>query len=454
MFFNSSWILSVLSFIFLSLISNPANAQVAKEGYYIYDTDRQHLSLFANQPEMIVDLVSSKGYELYGPDGLGLWLKTLRGIRYKKLHNNLNEVDNAKLLAEYQTPEQVVEQLKNLQKKYPEIISVFSIGNSVQNRPILAVKISDNVTEDEIEPEFKYIANMHGDEIVGREMLVKLAEEMAVSYNNHDEEITLLINNTEIYFLPSINPDGNAKKQRGNANWTDLNRNFPDFTTSDNQNVPGKRAIETLAVMNFQKNRNFALSANFHDGAVVVNYPWDTKVGDFQLNDLIIELSSQYANNNTDMRNSHEFTNGITNGYDWYEVNGGMQDWSYYWHGDMQITVELSQIKWPKFSEIARQYTLNKKAMLTYITRIHQGAGIYFSNRELSGKISIFKVATNSANESAIGTFGFTHGEFYKVLNDGAYRYEIQTGARNDSSINITVKNELSQNNGNYIFIN
>ena len=46
------------------------------------------------------------------------------------------------------------------------------------------------------------------------------------------------------------------------------------------------------------------------------------------------------------MRDSTEFPGGIVNGYDWYEVNGGMQDWSYYWHNDLQVTIELSNMKW------------------------------------------------------------------------------------------------------------
>ena len=46
------------------------------------------------------------------------------------------------------------------------------------------------------------------------------------------------------------------------------------------------------------------------------------------------------------MRNSDEFPGGVVNGYDWYEVNGGMQDWSYYWHNDLQVTIELSDMKW------------------------------------------------------------------------------------------------------------
>ncbi|HLE10415.1 MAG: hypothetical protein A2504_15880 [Bdellovibrionales bacterium RIFOXYD12_FULL_39_22] len=444
-------ILALLSLFFTSSLF----AQTAKEGYYIYDKEHRYLKIFNSRPEMIIDLVSSQGYELYGPDGLGVWLKSFKGLRYNSLAE-ANRKNNSErgALADYQTPEQIGEQLKMLQEKYPEIISLTSIGKSVLGRPIWAVKISDNAGQDEIEPEFKYIANMHGDEIVGRELLVKLIADLAMAYYDNNERIISLINNTEIYLLPSINPDGNAKRQRGNANYRDLNRSFPDFTTSDNQNISGSRPAETVAVMNFQKERNFALSANFHDGAVVVNYPWDTKGGDFQFQNLIVDLSAEYARNNSDMRGSGEFNDGITNGYDWYEVNGGMQDWSYYWHGDMQITLEFSLIKWPRITEISRQYNLNKESMIQYMRRIHQGAGVYFADNQLSGAITIYKKIDANKNE-LISSFGFSHGEFYKVLDEGEYLFEIKTTSKETNrSVNVVVKNELQENNGNYIFIN
>src|SRR5690606_27488049 len=137
----------------------------------------------------------------------------------------------------------------------------------------------------ELEPEFKYIANMHGDEIVGRELMVLLLEDLTARYSEGNPEITSLINNTEIYIIPSMNPDGAESRRRGNSRWVDLNRNFPDFTT-DNVNRPDGRQPETQAIMAFQASRQFALSANFHGGTECVNYPWDTSGDRFPLLEL------------------------------------------------------------------------------------------------------------------------------------------------------------------------
>ena len=135
---------------------------------------------------------------------------------------------------------------------------MFSLGKTHEDKDIWAIKISDNPENDELEPEVKYIANMHGDEIVGRELMVLLIREIALGYRILDPKIVNLVNNLEIFIVPSMNPDGADYARRGNSRWVDLNRDFPDFTTRDNQNTPDGRQPETKAIMEFQANRNFS----------------------------------------------------------------------------------------------------------------------------------------------------------------------------------------------------
>lgn len=143
------------------------------------------------------------------------------------------------------------------------------------------------------EPEFKYIANMHGNEVVGRELMLNLIEYLCRNYGS-DPEVTSLVNNTRIHIMPSMNPDGyevavegktlaifryrqlmsqltfiffagdvQGYKGRNNSNNFDLNRNFPDQFA----NITDPRQPETVAVMNWLKNIPFVLSANLHGGA-------------------------------------------------------------------------------------------------------------------------------------------------------------------------------------------
>ncbi|MEF3694045.1 MAG: M14 family zinc carboxypeptidase [Candidatus Cloacimonadota bacterium] len=116
--------------------------------------------------------------------------------------------------------------MNNVVAQYPNLCQLVQIGSSGQNRPIYYLKISDNVALDENEPEFRYISSIHGDEVVGYDLLIRLIELLTSSYG-FDPRITDIVNNTEIWINPMANPDGYVLQQRYNAAGIDLNRNFP-----------------------------------------------------------------------------------------------------------------------------------------------------------------------------------------------------------------------------------
>lgn len=107
------------------------------------------------------------------------------------------------------------------------ISRIYSIGKTVNGFPMWVIEISDNPGREEPEPAFKFIGNVHGDEPVGRELLILLANWLCDNYMK-DHLAKLIVENVHLHILPSMNPDGFALKRRGNANNVDLNRDFPD----------------------------------------------------------------------------------------------------------------------------------------------------------------------------------------------------------------------------------
>lgn len=268
----------------------------------------------------------------------------------------------------------LTEALQEIAAGYPELVALDTIGQSVEGRELWMLKISDRVHDDEEEPRLIYIANMHGDEVVGKEMLLRLARELTTSYQT-DATLRTLVDNSEIYLMPSMNPDGVMARRRFNARGIDLNRDFPDHT-SDPVDTPDGRAPETRAVMAFWKAAGFPLALNFHGGAVGFNLPWDTASNSvssrrFADDALIRGLGEEYATLNRPMHNVNggSFRNGVTYGYEWYEVDGGMQDWSIVYRQSTHATVELSDAKWPPASELEQYWSDNRQSLVRFLER-------------------------------------------------------------------------------------
>ena len=82
-------------------------------------------------------------------------------------------------------------------------------------------------------PRVKWVANMHGDESVGRELTIQMAQYLTQNYQSNSTILNFL-QKIDLHLMPSLNPDGFEKSTEGkcdtswrnNANRVDLNRNF------------------------------------------------------------------------------------------------------------------------------------------------------------------------------------------------------------------------------------
>ncbi len=303
-----------------------------------------------------------------------LWLES-NGISAHGIRNEAHEmwqwlqdnpVDATRDDRAYHNHADLTTALQDLATANPTLCHLESIGNSVQGREIWAMKVSDNPTVEEDEPEFRFMATIHGDEPVGTEMCVYMIETLVAGYGT-DTRITNLVDNVELWFVPMYNPDGNALGQRYNANGYDLNRNFPDWY-DDRDNTTSGRPLEVGLLMEWSWQHNFILSTMYHGGAQVANYPWDNNETGSSVfsptpdEDVAYAVSYLYASTNTYLLNGG-FTDGITNGAEWYSVSGGVQDWCYSMGGEMCITMELSNTKWPSYTTLDNYWAANEEGM-------------------------------------------------------------------------------------------
>jgi carboxypeptidase D len=275
----------------------------------------------------------------------------------------------------YHTHAEIGTLLQQAEDDYPTLCQRYNLGSSHNGREIWALRISDNVGVEEDEPEFKYISTMHGDETVGTVMCMYLIDHMLENYGT-DDQVTELIDGIDVWIVPLMNPDGyeSRPRTRVNAQGIDLNRNFPEGSyPTPEPNDPTGRATETQVIMNWSFGESFTLSANFHTGVVVVNYPFDRvegiPSGSYAAcpdDDLFIVVSEEYSYYNSPMWNGSWY-HGITNGSDWYSIDGGMQDWSYRYMGCNEVTVELSNSDEPAVSELPTYWENNRQSMLHYM---------------------------------------------------------------------------------------
>ncbi|MBC8256583.1 MAG: DUF2817 domain-containing protein [Candidatus Marinimicrobia bacterium] len=338
-------------------------------------------------------------------------------LYYDELKSSTQDSRNS--MEDYHDYNELTTFMQYIADSYPEITRLESIGQSVQGRELWVMEISDNPGVNEVEPEFKYVANMHGDETVGRELSLYLIEWLVEGYGSNSQA-TNLIDNTAIFIMPTMNPDGFELGQRYNANGVDLNRDFPDQFTDVSNTISG-REPETRALMEWTWNHHFVLSANMHTGALVANFPFDgPNSGVYSASpddDLFVHLALTYADAHPNMA-SGGFSNGITNGSQWYAIFGGMQDWNYIWEGDCDITLEQNNTKWPNSNQLPGLWNDHREPMLAYLEAVHDGVRGIVTNTE-----------TGEPMDAIISVQGINHditpdpenGDYYRLLTPGTY---------------------------------
>ena len=376
-------------------------------------------------------------------------------------------------LRHYLTTDQIQARLRGLSEARPDRAELFSLGQSVRGVNITGLRITAGAHRPRplLRPQVWLVGNMHGNEVVGRELLAHLATLLATVEG--DPRLERILTTTELHLVPSLNPDGWARARPGecggqdfrsgrlNENKVDLNRDFP---------TPGEeRPVEpeTEALVSWLSSNPFVLGANFHDGAVVASYPWDhytdpaRKTGDHPTLDdkMFRRLAGLYAEHNPAMRNSssclkYSWLGPTTNGAAWYPKNGTLKDWSYRETNSLDLVLELSCCKYPVEYFLPRELDNNRESLLVLIEQAQTGVKGLVVDVESSPVAGAVLGVREEGQWAGKNVTSSDRGEFWRLLPPGSYLLQAWAGCLTSlpTSVSVsgnevlTVNMTLSQN--------
>jgi carboxypeptidase T len=240
---------------------------------------------------------------------------------------------------DYYSYQKMTELLENLSADYSRILNLSSIGKTYQQRDIWMVKISDNVSIEEEEPGVLLMGAHHGNEKPSFEVMIFYIKYLLERYsmNNTDDDndgktnediidgidndsdglidedpsedrVRDIINNTQIYIIPMVSPDGVEANSRKNCvpnhGWFGKRKTVTSYGVNLNRNYgydwylyktrplrfhlfsnmrdyyPNYRGPypfsenETTAVKEFVENTSLSISLSYHCFGSIIFYPW------------------------------------------------------------------------------------------------------------------------------------------------------------------------------------
>ncbi len=328
----------------------------------------------------------------------------------------------------YHTYESMTNLLRTLAAEYPSIILLESIGTTYESREIWMVKISDNVSIEEEEPGVLLMGAHHGNEKPSYEVLVFFIKYIVENYSKPDidndgdglinedtfdgvdndgdglidedpseSRIKEIVDNTQIYIVPMVNPDGVEYGWRKNrvpnhgpfglnkevtSYGVDLNRNYgylwylpfifpkryhlaallPDKSWNYHGPYPFSEN-ETRAIKHLVENHDIRIAISYHSFGEFIFYPWthtslptpDEKLF-LSIGENISQIDGYYLYRGRDYL-IPRFGGTI----------GTVDNWLYGVHRIPSFTIELCKSRAPRDPEIVYTYCWRHVGVNLYI---------------------------------------------------------------------------------------
>ena len=344
----------------------------------------------------------------------------------------------------YKTPEEVEELLIEYNKKYPKLTKLVMIGESLEGRPIWALKISDHAEIREIgEPTVLFNAEHHAREVMTPEVALDIIDYLLTNYGFFkNRKVTNWVNSSEIWVVPMVNPDGNNRvwtedqwwrKNTRNDYGVDLNRNYPYMWGACNGSsgdindqtyrgeAPGSEP-ETQAMMALVEEIRPVFDISYHSYSELVLYPYGCE-----------------GNKGSEILDSIGQAMGQLLGYEagtpWeilYSADGGDMDWMYYNYQVLAYVIEVNTM-WqggffPKYDTYRDETVLKNRQAWGHLLDRLNGSGIRGVVRNKDKKaLSNFVVVVEELIDGKYVEIqryrGNPDGTYHIVLDEGKYRF-------------------------------
>ncbi len=461
--FLSLLLLSLLSGLALRAQEDPGQMERAfaileERGEIVFEFYPDNISTVKQINTFLsVDRKTSMGFEAYANEegfrkflGYNIPFRLIERQARKKSGTGSGEFPGG--WDSYPSHDQYVSFMERMADEYPEICRLDTLGQSVEGRNILIMKITGNPDKHEPEPAFVYSSTMHGDETTGYVIMLRLIDYLCFNYG-HDSLVTKLVDNIEIWINPLANPDGAyfeddgiPEPKRFNLNHVDLNRNFPGIEGSEHPDGMPYQP-ENIAQMDFLESIYMVMGANIHGGAEVINYPFDTWESLHADDEWYRRTSREYAREAQTMSGPVlymlDLDSGITNGWKWYPVYGSRQDWVNYFNHAREVTIEINFPKYTPSAELPYFWHYNHPSLLRYMEQSLFGIhGIIRDESTGNPLKASIRVQGHDTLHSDIYSDSLT-GYFVRLIGPGTWNLEISA-----SGYEFTVVEDVQVNPG------
>ena len=369
-------------------------------------------------------------------------------------------------LLDYKTNQQLWQDLSSLATKFPSLATTFTIGGSLEGRPLMGLTIG---SQRQLRPRVRLYSGLAGDQTTGRELLGHLASHLLHSYGR-DPRVTSLLDSIQVSLLPAANPDGFSRAHKGSCSGTrsregerngagvSIETDFPvleDWTRfqQDLNFDPylGKQP-ETQALMAWSVDSPWMLGLHLQDGAVGVTYPLHGEQGDAgqpdgetgvqpdEEDEELKHLADVLAKGLPQSSCYYKPEGGIARGSDFQRRfrgrrgagRGCIEDFSQHFTSSMELRLHVSCCKYPVRFAPLREWERQREGLIAFIEEANRGVkGVVFlpDNRPASGAdVLVWKGLGLGAGKRLLNrnATSSNEGEYWRLLLPAPRPYLIQ----------------------------